>query len=66
MRRHILDENGLTPAEERFVGLIARGYTQRQATMTAFPGSKLSVNAYDQKARDCGESRQWQQGCSPF
>ena len=49
MRSHVLDENGLTPAEERFVGLIARGYTQRQATMTAFPGSKLSANAYDQK-----------------
>ncbi len=50
MRRHILDENGLTPAEERFVGLIARGYTQRQAAKEAFPSSKLSDSGFDKKA----------------
>ncbi|MCH7887950.1 MAG: hypothetical protein IIA00_01585 [Proteobacteria bacterium] len=50
MRRHILDENGLTPAEERFVGLIARGYTQRQAAKEAFPCSKLSDSGFDDKA----------------
>ncbi len=50
MRRHVLTENGLTPAEERFVGLIARGYTQRQAAKQAFPSSKLSDSGFDDKA----------------
>lgn len=50
MRRHVLNEHGLTPAEERFVGLIARGYTQRHAAKEAFPSSKLSDSGYDDKA----------------
>ena len=49
MRRRVLNEYSLTPAEERFVGLIARGYTQRQAAKEAFPSSNLSDNGYDQK-----------------
>ncbi len=50
MRRHVLNEHGLTIAEERFVGLIARGYTQRQAAKEAFPSSKLSDSGFDKKA----------------
>ncbi len=44
------DENGLTPAQERFVGLLARGHSGRQAAKLAYPDANLSDSAYDDKA----------------
>jgi len=44
------DVNGLTPAQERFVGLLARGNSGRQAVKMAYPDANLSNSGYDEKA----------------
>ncbi len=51
MRTKDLNQFGITPREEQFVQLVARGATRREAAIKANPQRKGGVNAHDQWAK---------------